>query len=51
MLLSRSLQGAIAFQMNPGGAGNGTATGGFVDTISLIAICVHADPVVGSDNL
>ena len=32
--------------------GNGpNATGGFVDTISIIAICVHPNPVVGFDNL
>jgi hypothetical protein len=26
-------------------------TGGFVDAISIIAICVHPNPVVGFDNL
>jgi hypothetical protein len=32
--------------------GSGTnAKGGFVDTISIIAICVHPNPVVGFDNL
>jgi hypothetical protein len=38
MLLSRSFQSAIAFQRS-GGQGNGTnATGGFVDTISIIPL-------------
>jgi hypothetical protein len=52
MLLSRSFQIAKPFQRASRAVGDGTnATRRFVDTISIIAICFHPNPVVGFDNV
>jgi hypothetical protein len=55
MLLSRSFLGAIVFQRSAGGGSRlamaPNAARRFVNTLSIIGICVHPNPEVGFDNL